>query len=104
VSSLMNDSSKCWNQEVIQQVFSSDIADYILRTLLLDMVVDDRLIWKAENNGLFSVKSAYRLCVEELVYVFHHQRPRDWSVIWRLKVPPKVKNLIWRMCRGCLPT
>jgi len=21
-----------------------------------------------------------------------------------MKVPPKVKNLIWRMCRGCLPT
>lgn len=28
----------------------------------------------------------------------------DWKDIWRLKVPPKIKNLIWRMCRGCLPT
>ena len=27
-----------------------------------------------------------------------------WAGIWNLKVPPKVKNLIWCMCRGCLPT
>ena len=58
VSSLMNTTPKGWNQEVIQQVFSSDIADSILRTPLIDQVVDDRLIWKAEKNGLYSVKSA----------------------------------------------
>jgi len=27
-----------------------------------------------------------------------------WTGIWKLKAPPKVKNLIWRICRGCLPT
>jgi len=27
-----------------------------------------------------------------------------WAGIWNLKVSPKVKNLIWRMCRGCLLT
>lgn len=27
-----------------------------------------------------------------------------WNGIWKLKAPPKVKNLIWRICRGCLPT
>jgi hypothetical protein len=50
------------------------------------------------------VKSAYRLCVEEFVDVSDLRRPGFSSVIWRLKVPSKVMNLIWRMCRGCLPT
>ena len=36
--------------------------------------------------------------------VSHHHRPSNWNDIWRLKVPPKVKNLLWRMYRGCLPT
>jgi len=72
--------------------------------MLLDQVVDDRLIWKAEKNGLYSVKSAYRLCMEELVDVSHLRRSGYWSGIWRLKVPPKIKNLLWRTCRGCLPT
>lgn len=28
----------------------------------------------------------------------------NWSGIWKLKVPPKIRNLVWRMCRGVLPT
>ena len=104
VSSLMNTSSKGWNQEVIQQVFSSDIADSILRTPLLDQVREDNLIWKAAKNGLYSVKSAYRLCMEQLVDVSHLQGPVYSSGIWRLKMPPKIKNLIWRSVVGaCLP-
>ncbi|XP_062075661.1 uncharacterized protein LOC133779761 [Humulus lupulus] len=27
-----------------------------------------------------------------------------WRQLWRLKVPPKVKNLLWREVSGCLPT
>jgi len=34
----------------------------------------------------------------------HLWRLGDWSGIWRLKVPSKVKNLIWKMCRECLST
>ena len=62
------------------------------------------MIWKAEKNGRYSVRSAYRLCVTELVDLSHLHRPGYLSGIWKLKSPPKVKNLIWRMCRGCLPT
>jgi len=69
----MNTSTKGWNREVIQQVFSPDISDYILWTTLLNQVVDDRLIWKAKKNGLYTVNSAYKLCVEELVDVSHLQ-------------------------------
>jgi len=53
---------------------------------------------------MYSVKSAYRLCMEDLVDTSHLHKPGFWSGIWKLKVPPKIKNLIWRMCRGCLPT
>jgi hypothetical protein len=75
-----------------------------LHTPLYDHVIHDRLIWKAESNGCYTVWSAYRLCVEELIDVSHLHHPANWQNIWRLKVPPKVKNLLWRMRRGCLPT
>lgn len=27
-----------------------------------------------------------------------------WKKLWLLKIPGKVVNLLWRVCRGCLPT
>jgi hypothetical protein len=32
------------------------------------------------------------------------RRDGFWQGIWRLKVPPKIKNLMWRMCRNVIPT
>lgn len=104
INNLMNLYNKSRKEEVVRQIFSVDIAAKILNTPLIAQVQDDCLIWKAEKNGCYSVRSAYRLCVNELIDSSHLHRPGSWSGIWKLKVPPKVKNLVWRMCRGCLPT
>jgi len=104
VNSLIEDTTKRWNEQIIRQVFSPYIASSILHTPLFSQVQHDRLIWKAEKNGRYSVRSAYRLCVDELIDVSYLRRPGYWSGIWRLEVPPKVKNLIWRVCHGVLPT
>ena len=66
---------------LIQQVFSNDVADIILQTPLFDQVQHDQLVWKVERNGCYSVQSAYRLCVEELVDVSHLWRPGNWKDI-----------------------
>lgn len=100
VNNLIHPNSKSWNEEIISQVFDTTTAASILQTSLLDQVEEDKLVWKAERNGLYSFKSVYRLCVEVLVDTSHLRQPGSWSNIWRLKVPPKVKKLIWRMCRG----
>jgi len=104
VNSMMNPYDKSWNEQVVRQVFSNDIAVKVLHTPLLSQVDNDKIIWKAERNGRYSNRSAYRLCVSELVDSSHNWRPGFWTGIWNLKAPSKVKNLIWRMCRGCLPT
>jgi hypothetical protein len=28
----------------------------------------------------------------------------DWKCLWKIHAPPKAKHLLWRICRGCLPT
>jgi hypothetical protein len=79
---------------LLQQVFSGAIASHILKTLFVAQVQQDHLIWKAEKDDIYSVKSAYCLCVEEVVDVSHLRKPGFWSGKWKLEVPPKIKNLI----------
>ena len=28
----------------------------------------------------------------------------EWHQIWRTKTSPRIKNFLWRVTRGCLPT
>jgi len=51
----MSEHGKRWNVPLVRQVFSNDIADAILHTPLYDQVQHDRLIWKAERNGYYTV-------------------------------------------------
>lgn len=95
---------KQWNSNLIHQLFSNAQAADILNTPLVLHIPADNLIWKGEKNGIYSVKSAYRLCVQELIDVSHLRRPGNWNVIWNLKAPPKIQNFLWHVCRGCLPT
>lgn len=78
VQSLISEHGQVWNAPIIRHVFNNDIASAILNTPLYEQVRNDRLIWKAERNSCYSVRSAYRLCVEELVDVCHLHRPGNW--------------------------
>jgi hypothetical protein len=103
VQSLINTTTKTWNLSVVQQGFTPEIARLILNTPLVDQVVDDRLIWKAEKNGLYSVKSAYKLCVDVLTNSSHLRREGYWQGIWRLKTPPKIKKSAMAHMQECRP-
>lgn len=58
---------------------------------------------ETQMNGCYSIKILlYTLCWR----IYRHlylRRLRYWFEILRVGVSLKVKNLIWRMCRGCLP-
>ncbi|XP_062088516.1 uncharacterized protein LOC133795082 [Humulus lupulus] len=57
-----------------------------------------------EISGWHSVKSAYKLS-----QMINGRWQEDVNAgfqraLWKLKVPPKVRNLLWRASIGCLPT
>lgn len=63
---LMDTGNKQWNTYLILRIFNVDQGKDILQTPLVPQVPEDLLVWKGEKNGLYLVKSAYRLCMEEL--------------------------------------
>jgi len=104
IHSLIDHESNTWNHQLISYYFDDAVVQDILKTPLFSQVPEDQLIWNLEKNGHYSVRSAYRLCMEVIADNSFLHCPGNSSSIWKLKVPPKVRNMLWRICRECLPT
>ena len=104
VGHLIHQGTKMWNEEVVRSIFEAETAQQILDKPLFPQVNVNRSVWKAKKNGHYSVRSAYRLCMEEIVDNSHMRKEEFWCGIWKLKIPPKIKNMVWRVCCECLPT
>jgi hypothetical protein len=46
----------------------------------------------------------YRNIINNVDHVVQHRVPRCWSILWKIKLPLKVKNFLWRVCWDSLPT
>ncbi|KAL7200926.1 hypothetical protein ACSBR1_032779 [Camellia fascicularis] len=51
--------------------------------------VEDNPRWVKSPDGEFSTSSAYELIID------HQSQEGDWSWIWKLKVPQKLKSFVW---------
>ncbi|CAJ2628591.1 unnamed protein product [Trifolium pratense] len=64
--------------------------------------IEDTFIWSNNKNGVYTAKSGYDwilTCTEQV-----QPSPHTWSWIWKLKVPEKIKFLIWLACHDSVPT
>jgi hypothetical protein len=104
VSQLWLPNMKRWDENKIVSLFPLEVAHDILTVPLLEVVKEDRLIWTAENNGVYSVRSGYRKLMKEEGRAYGSDMVEGWSSIWKIHAPPKAKHLLWRMCKECLPT
>ncbi|GAU22461.1 hypothetical protein TSUD_123480 [Trifolium subterraneum] len=41
---------------------------------------------------------------KEWVLFWKHHVAGNWNGIWKAQAPHKARHLLWRLCRGCLPT
>lgn len=103
VSSLMVPGSCCWDDELIHDIFNERDAELIRKISLNVERTRDTRFWALEKSGLFTVKSAYRSLQSE-----GDDDPEShldlWKHLWKLKIPLKVKDLLWRAASKCLPT
>lgn len=73
----------------------------------------DIRVWNQYDEGCFSVKSVVFLADDTRRKCLKHDGGAEannstcmqwWKNIWSLKLQNKVKNLVWRACKGILPT
>jgi hypothetical protein len=89
---------------MMQLYLSPQTMSEVDSTPLFALVVRDELIWRPYMYGEYSVRSAYNLCLTELAAGAVPSVEGNWQALWNLRVPPKVRNLMWRLARNCVPT
>ena len=90
--------------DLITDFFDNVTARRIFNTPSLASVINDVPTWKLEKGGVYTVRIAYKDILNHDVVALQHRVPGNWNCIWSIKLPPKVKNFLWRVCRNCLPT
>ena len=70
---------------------------------------EDILIWPLTAYGDYSVRSAYRMLVDNenqsLPSSFAPNGDGSvWKKIWKVRVPHKIRHFLWRAAKDSLPT
>lgn len=109
VTSLINHSSKNWNEDLLKEVFYEEEAKVIANIPLSPLLPEDRMIWCGTASGIFTVRSAYHLGKEEqerrAAQCSNGNTGQDvWTTLWAMELPHAVKIFVWRACQNILPT
>ncbi|CAH9075012.1 unnamed protein product [Cuscuta epithymum] len=85
---------------LVAKVLKARDRELILGIPVSQRHVPDKLVWRWEENGNYSVKSSYKFLMQSSGNVSSY----GWTRMWNLPIPPKVKFFFWQACIGCLPT
>ncbi|XXG49422.1 hypothetical protein AAC387_Pa02g3612 [Persea americana] len=100
VSSLMMSDQRRWDYDIVADIFDTRDKDLILQIPLSNRRNSDVWYWLADPRGSYSVRSCYKMQSN----MTNISPSCIWRQMWRLEVPGKVKNLIWRAAMNVLPT
>ncbi|XP_024196669.1 uncharacterized protein LOC112199909 [Rosa chinensis] len=90
--------------------FDDEVALNVLSIPLSRRFGFDKVAWKPNKKGFFSVKSAYIVAREfSIGHIFASASTGDpyaplWKALWKAKVPSKVAIFGWRAALNLLPT
>jgi hypothetical protein len=106
VSDLVNPSSGTWDDTLVKETFWEEDVKLILTILVHEG--RDNMIYVPQ--GIFSVKSAYKVYGEDMRRCTRGGGPSSaqvvqdldtiWRKIWKLKCPKKMINFLWRFAHN----
>ncbi|KAG5546642.1 hypothetical protein RHGRI_018725 [Rhododendron griersonianum] len=111
VCELFCEGGRRWDGAILNSLFNPHLCSLICSTPISWTGCADKLIWRHSSSGVYSVNSGYLLasCLTKdhggsLPSSSYNLPPTIWKLIWRLKVPPRVKHFLWRAIRNALAT
>jgi hypothetical protein len=112
VHQLWHVSNSNWNIQLLERVFWAHDVEVIRKLKIPSGQFTDVLAWHYGKNGVFTVRSAYRLAIQLRAQEMNDaansayamgERP-VWRTIWSLPIPQKVRIFIWRAVMQGLET
>ncbi|XP_048502850.1 uncharacterized protein LOC125498647 [Beta vulgaris subsp. vulgaris] len=95
------DEHRQWDKTRLLTLVSAHVVQSILSIFLPSLEGMHSLVWGLSPDGEYSVKTG-ALLVQGIA--LRPPLPTPFSWIWKMRVPPKVKNFLWKVCQDGLPT
>ncbi|XP_026416324.1 uncharacterized protein LOC113311738 [Papaver somniferum] len=102
VEELMIPEAAQWNIQLINSLFDPDTTLKI-QTLYINENNEDSMIWMPAKDGIFSVKSTYKMLTYNNREVQVEGRTIDrkvWKTLWSCKAAQRIKIFAWKSIRG----
>jgi len=77
-----------WNLELINQIFNERDVHVVLWTPTLQNMDNNIIVWRLEDDGEYSVRSVYKIIMENLMDYGGLSMEGEWNMISKLIVPP----------------
>lgn len=109
VAELIDSDLRLWKRDIIFSVFNEFEAKYIVSIPISFRLLEDKIIWHGEKDGLYSIRSAYHQVGEEkrraqAGSLSSGSNRSMWKEIWHINLPNCVKNFLSRLAKGILPS
>ena len=98
-----SEARKSYGVDMLNDIFCPRDRDFILKIPLGLKEERDSWMWHLETRGDYTVKSSYRF-LQTYRHNFGRVASPGWRQIWKLSLPAKIKNLLWRAGAELLPT
>ena len=108
---LIDPATHSWDEALIRSIFLPIDMERILKIPLSKHLLEDFVAWHYNKTGFFSVKTAYHMewdhqhgrKLRQTNSVLSSSTSPVWRILWKLRVPAKVKVHVWRALYGAIP-
>lgn len=104
--------TRIWDEAAVYRSFMAIDAAKVLKIKPSSRLENDVLAWAWEKNGNYSVRSAYKLLIQDQMAIAMAASGETsasgessfWGTLWKLDVPPKIRVFWWRVLHNSLPS